>query len=326
MTRIAVLTLGGTIAMRDQGAGALPALGPAELLDNLGLNGEGIEIVPEAVANVPSGHLTLDDVYGLARRVVAMLAAGADGVVVTQGTDTLEETAFALDLLLSGLLLSGPAPVVVTGAMRAASALAPDGPANLRAAILTAAAPEARGRGVLVVMNDTIHAAAAAVKTHTQALDAFRSYGGGPLGAMVEGGARFYATLAPLPSVPLPEAARSRVVLLKTYLGDDGALVAMLGAVDGLVVEGLGGGHVSPAFADRLQDLAARVPVILATRCAEGRVLTRTYAYPGSEIDLIGRGLIPAGALSGVKARLALAILLDGGATRAAVTKFFAAC
>lgn len=321
MVAISLFTLGGTIAMRDQGSGATPALGPDELVAGLGLEGAGIRLRAEAVTNLASGHLTLDHLYDLARRVRAALADGADGVVVTQGTDTLEETAWALDLLVPG-----DAPVVITGAMRTASSLASDGPLNLRDAIAVAADPSARGRGTLAVLNNTVHAARVVAKAHTVRVDAFVSRDGGPLGLVREGRIDWTAAPGRSASLPLPAAVRARVPLLGTWLGDDGTTLRALADSDiqGLVIEGLGGGHVPPPLIETLGTLAARIPVVLSTRCAAGPVLSHTYGYAGSERDLIARGLIPAGPLAGVKARLALALMLDGGAGTDKIKAFFA--
>ncbi|MDA5192525.1 asparaginase [Govanella unica] len=322
MVAISLFTLGGTIAMRDEGGGARPALGPAELMAGLDLDPAHVDLTAEAVVNLPSGHLTLDDIYDLARRIRAAIDDGAEAVVVTQGTDTLEETAFALDLLLDV-----DQPIVITGAMRAASTLGTDGPTNLHAAILTAADPTARGRGVLVVLNDSVHGARGVTKAHTSRVDAFRTRDGGPIGLIAEGRIVWAGALTRSPRLVLPLQARARVPVYTSYLGDDGVALLALAAMDlqGLVVEGFGGGHVPPALGQTLESVAAQVPVVLASRCAEGPVLTQSYGYAGSERDLIARGLIPAGNLAGVKARLALTILLDGGADLERVKAFFAA-
>lgn len=320
MVAIAVFTLGGTIAMRDEGNGARPALGPDDLLAGLGLDQSGIDLRAEAVANLPSGHLTLDHIYDLAGRIRTAFTLGVHGVVVTQGTDTLEETAFALDILVGG-----DAPVIVTGAMRPASALGADGPANLRAAILAASDPRSRGRGVVTLLNDTVHAARDVTKGHTSRLDAFRARDGGMLGLMREGRIDWQKHGKRSATLPLPQSARSQVPLITTYMGDEGAgLKAVSGvAFAGLVIEGFGGGHVPPALIETLTVIAAEKPVVLATRCRDGSVLKRSYDYAGSEMDLMARGLISAGSLSGLKARLALAVLLDGKASQSDIRAFF---
>ncbi len=323
MTRIAVITVGGTIAMQDSGGGATPALGPEALVAALGINGANlttdIELDLHSFANVPSGHLTIDDIYGLARMVADKTANGADGVVITHGTDTIEETGFLLSLMCCG-------PVVLTGAMRAASSLSSDGPANLRDAILTASVGSRDGRdGVMVAMNGVIHGAWNVTKAHTSAVNAFQSRNGGPLGAVSEGRVDWYSIAQRHHDLlPIPMKSIARVPVLKTYLGDDGQVLRALGhAVDGLVIEAMGGGHVPLSLIDDLTALAKRCPVILATRCGDGSVLTKSYGYPGSEKDMITRGLIPAGSLSAIKARLAVIAFLDNKAATLDIQKFF---
>lgn len=320
MTVISLMTLGGTIAMRDEGSGARPADGPDALLRDLGLQDLGFSVSAIEICNRPSGHLTAGDIYALVPRIEEAFAAGATGLVITQGTDTLEETAFILDLLLAR-----GAPVIVTGAMRPASHLAPDGPANLRNALVAAAQPELRGLGVLVAMNDCLFAARDVVKGHSQRPDSFRSRDGALVGAMEEGHFRLISRPPALPPVPLPAAADARVPLLTTYLGDDGMAAQALASsgIDGLVVEGFGGGRTSHKMADALGELAASMPVLVATRCDQGSTGRATYGYAGGEMDLRRRGILHAGGLSGVKARAALAVLLDGGADIPAIREFF---
>ncbi|HEY8352116.1 MAG TPA: asparaginase [Sphingomonadales bacterium] len=320
MTVIGLMTLGGTIAMRDRGDGARPADGPEELLRNLGLADLGLEVAATEICNRPSGHLAIADIYALLPRIRHAFASGARGLVITQGTDTLEETAFILDLLLPH-----DKNVVVTGAMRPASHLAPDGPANLRNALLAASRPELAGLGVLVAMNDCLFAARDVTKGHSQRADSFRSRDGAVVGVVEEGSVQIICRPAPLPTLPLPDRAEARVPILVAHLGDDGMAARILGTsgIDGLVIEGFGGGRVSPGLADALGELAAVMPVVVATRCTEGATNRATYGYAGGEMDLRRRGVIHAGSLAGVKARAALAVLLDGGAGMAEIRAFF---
>lgn len=322
MTVISLMTLGGTIAMRDQGDGARPADGPDALLRNLGLQDLGISVSPIEICNQPSGHLTPGDIYALVPRIAEAFAAGASGLVITQGTDTLEETAFILDLLLAR-----GAPVIMTGAMRPASHMAPDGPANLRNALVAAARPELRGLGVLVAMNDCLFAARDVVKGHSQRPDSFRSRDDALVGVMEEGRFRLISQPVGLQRLRLPDGAQARVPLLTTYLGDDGTAAQAMASsgIDGLVVEGFGGGRTSPQMADVLGELAAGMPVVIATRCDQGATGRATYGYAGGEMDHRRRGILQAGGLSGVKARAALAVLLDGGADLAGIREFFKA-
>jgi L-asparaginase len=245
---IAVLSLGGTIAMTpdaDSG-GAVPRLGPDDLLAAVPQLRDVARLRTSAVRQVPGAHLTLEDVIELASAIEAEVASGADGIVVTQGTDTIEEVAFALDLLLDTSL-----PVVVTGAMRPAHLAGADGPANLLDAVRAASSAALHGVGTVVVLGGEIHAARLVVKTHTQSPAAFGSPLGGPLGWVGEGRPRLVARPAGSAALELPRDLRAgRVALLTATLGDDGTLLraAVAESFDGIVVEALGGGHLPEAM------------------------------------------------------------------------------
>jgi len=188
-----------------------------------------------------------------------------------------------------------------------------------------AASPAARGRGCLVVLADEIHAARYVRKSHTTSVAAFTSPLAGPLGLVAEGRV---VMLAPGPArlnIPAPAAASDvRTALVTMVLGDDGELLrAAAGRFEGLVVAGFGAGHAPAAVAADLGALAARIPVVLASRAGAGMVLAHTYAYPGSERDLRGRGLIGAGFLDPLKARILLHVLLAAGAGRAEIAAAF---
>lgn len=313
--RIALITLGGTIAMVEQGSGggAVPALGPDAVLAAL----DGVEDIAEvsttALSAVSSANLTLDRIADLARATREAIEGGARGVVITQGTDTIEEVAFALDLMLE----AGP-PVVITGALRLPELPGADGPANLLAAIRVAADPASTGLGVLVVMNDEIHSARHVRKAHTSRADAFSSAPLGPLGYLTEGRVR----LALHPGAPGPRLVYRGpprlVPVLTVGMGSVPAEIEPVldAPIAGAVVAAVGGGHVPAAMAEMLGAAAARMPLVLASRTGIGEVLRHSYGYAGAEIDLIGRGLIPAGRLCSVKARIALQMLLSAGASR----------
>jgi L-asparaginase len=314
---VTVFGLGGTIAMRrSDGGGAVPALSPAELVEAVpGLAESGIDVDVVDFRQVPGASVTFADVDAL---VAEIGRCPSDGIVVTQGTDTIEETSYLIDISYGG-----PKPVVVTGAMRNPSLAGPDGPANLLAAIQVAASPAAAGMGALVVFHDEIHAARRVRKTHTASPGTFRSPNGGPLGYVVEGDVRLLARVDNRTVVPASGAAR--VALVTLGLDDDGVLLEGLAdRVDGVVVAALGAGHVPFGLVDPLVELVGRVPVVLASRTGAGSVLTRTYGFPGSESDLVARGLIPAGFLDPAKARVLLRRLLAGGADAARVRAAFA--
>lgn len=310
--RLLVLSLGGTITMVPAaGGGMAPKLGAADLIASVPALAGVADLVAESPYHLASPSLSAAAVVGVAERVATALAGGLDGAVVIQGTDTIEETAFLLDTLVAS-----DRPVVVTGAMRGADAPGADGPANLLAAVRIAASPEARGLGTLVVLNDEIHAARFVQKAHTTLPSAFRSPLGGPVGAMIEGRPRFYTRVARLPALPLAPGAPAPVALLRFGMGEDGRLLAALGGLGyaGAVIEGMGAGHVPAESVEAVGRLAREIPVVLASRVMTGPVFRETYGYPGSEIDLIRRGVVPAGWLSGLKARLLLGLALrDGG-------------
>lgn len=320
--RLIVLSLGGTITMLPSAEGGItPKLGAAELVASVPALGEVAEIVAESPARLPSPSLTPAHLVDVARRIEDGFATGADGAVVIQGTDTIEESAFILDLLVPG-----DRPVVITGAMRGADAPGADGPANLLAAARVAASEEARGLGALAVLNYDIHAARFVQKTHTTLPSAFASPMVGPIGAVAEGRPRIFARVPRKPVLPATAGPPAEVALVRWAMGDDGRLLGALPGLGyaGVVIEGMGAGHVPADAAQAIGDLAARMPVVLASRSAAGPVFTETYGYPGGEIDLIRRGAIPAGMLSGLKARLLLGLALRGGAGKAAAAAAFA--
>lgn len=320
--RILVLSLGGTITMvSGAGGGITPKLGAAELVTSVPALADVAEIEAESPLRVASPSLTIGDLIDVAKRIEKAFADGADGAVVIQGTDTIEESAFLLDLLVEN-----ERPVVVTGAMRGADAPGADGPANLLSAVRVAAAPEARGLGTLVVLNYAIHAARFVQKSHTALPSAFLSPLTGPLGTMIEGRPHFHVRVARTPCLSAGDGPPAPVVLVKAAMGEDTRLFAHLANMGyaGVVIEGMGAGHVHADAAPVLGSLAARLPVVLASRVMTGPVFTETYGYPGGEIDLIARGLIPAGALSGLKARLLLSLVLRTIGDRQAIGNAFA--
>ncbi|MHB1569580.1 MAG: asparaginase [Acidimicrobiales bacterium] len=322
VVRVALLSMGGTIASISPalGAGVMPALEADDLARTLDTHA-GVAVSARTVRLMPSASFTFDDVLALVREVEVALGDGAIGVVVTQGTDDLEEVAFALDLLVDD-----ERPVVVTGAMRSADAPGADGPANLRAAVAAAVSPKARGLGTLVVMSDEIHAARYVRKTHSSRPSAFASPEAGPLGHLVEGEVRVATRVAAL-SLGARVDVVSPVALLRCTLGDDGRLVGALlsQGYRGLVVEGMGAGHVPVTMVEPLEELAREIPVVLASRTGSGSTLRHSYGFAGSEIDLLGRGVIAAGALDGLKARLALALALGSTEDRALAESRFGA-
>lgn len=300
-----ILGLGGTIAMapKREGAGVRPSLTADDL----------IAAAPELsdIARVKAETLSLKGSANLAFKEIVSLCEQAeqcasDGIIVTQGTDTMEETAF-----LANLLYQGTTPLVFTGAMRSPTQPGADGRANLLSAALTALSPEAPS--VCVVMNDEIHHPYYVMKSHTSNVAAFESPIRGPIGQVAENTVNFHPVRA-APLFQKPQQFAS-VALLSAVLDDDGNLFdTILGAgYAGLVVEGFGAGHVSEAIAEKLAVIANEIPVILSSRVRAGSVFERTYGYRGAEIDLLNKGLVPAGRLSGRKARILLSLILGLG-------------
>ena len=309
MKHIVILTTGGTIAMRhdETAGGAVPTLGSADF--RAALADLPVTTTVEEVCNLPSAHFTLDTLWTIRERAAAHATRPeVDGVVVTHGTDVLEETAMLLDLTVDS-----EKPVVITGAMRTASEPGYDGFANLGAAVRVAASDAARGLGTLVVFNDTVHAARYVTKSHTQATDTFRSLGWGPLGRLDADGLHIAWRVArrTIPSSRL----ECRVELIKLAVGmePDSLREAIARGARGVVLEALGGGRVPPWWLPAISEaIEAGVVVVVASRCPGGRVGDR-YGYAGAQRDLRAMGCLPAGYLNGQKARIGLMVVLGAG-------------
>jgi len=319
--RIDLFALGGTIAMKSTDNGAVPSVTAEELVGTAADFANGYEIVPHVVRQTASANISYEDIAELAALILRSVAAGSEGIVVTQGTDTLEETAFALDLLVET-----PVPVVVTGAMRHASATSGDGAANLVSALCVAGDSSAAGLGVVVVLNEEIHAAKFVRKMHTHKTSAFASPSLGPLGWIMEN--RAYIHLQPRKPTPKLSygAGRPFVPVIICAFGMSTRDVASFANdnPDGAVIAAMGCGHIPEMVVPEIEKLAREVPVILASRIGAGELCRSTYGSSGAEIDLLKRGLIPAGSLDSLKARVLLSILLSDGADRSRAASVFA--
>ncbi len=305
-THVIILTTGGTIAMRYDVAagGAVPTLGAADFTAALP---EGLpELRIEELVNLPSSHFTLETLATIRERVAALAAEpDVSGIVVTHGTDTMEETAYLLDLTVSG-----EKPIVLTGAMRTASEVGYDGYANLLAAVRVAAAPQARRVGAVVVFNDEIHAARRVTKMHTLNPATFQSPGWGPVGR-VEGDDVIIAHLPERRVLPW-RGLEPKVTLLKLAVGMGTDLLenALARSVRGVVIEALGGGRVPVWWLPVIERARERdVTVVIASRCPSGRVWD-SYGYPGAYHTLTDLGCLFAEGLNGQKARLKLMVEL----------------
>jgi L-asparaginase len=309
MGKLLFVFTGGTIAMKlDPGSGgAVPALSGAEILSFDPSLAQIAEIDVVDFAKIPGPHWTPQKMWELSELLrEALRRADIIGAVVTHGTDTLEETAYLVDLRHAS-----HKPVVFVGAMRNTSELSYDGPANLHAAARVAAAPESQKKGVLVVLNQTIHAASSATKTDTEQMETFQSPGFGPIGVVEPDLVIYYRLLSKRVTIDTP-GLEPRVDLFKMYAGADGRFIdqAREQGARGIVVEGTGRGNVPPAAIDAIQRaLDSGIPVVLASRCPTGRVLD-TYAYEGSGRDLRRRGVIFGGSMNGQKARIRLMLAL----------------
>jgi len=326
--RVSLFTLGGTIAWGGDADGVVRRLSGADLVESVpGLAESGVDLDVRDARALPSASLTFADILEVVASADEAVRAGATGVVLTQGTDSLEETAYLVDLVWPH-----SEPIVITGAMRDPTLAGADGPANLLAAIRVASASVARDLGAFVVFNDEIHAARWVRKTHATSPATFALPDAGPLGHVIEGDVRILvrpSRFEPL-SAPSPDAIEATVVPLHTMtLDDDATLLTHLlneraPKVSGLVVSAFGVGHVPASAAPVLEELAGRTPVVLTTRTGSGSVLRETYSAVGGEADLQRRGLINAGMLHPYKARILLRLLLAGGASAAEVRNEFA--
>jgi L-asparaginase len=304
--QIAILTTGGTIAMQHDAAagGAVPTLGVDDFTVALppGLP----ELWTEEVVNLPSSHFTLGTLETIRERVAGLVGeSGVAGVVITHGTDVLEETAILLDLTVPG-----HKPIVLTGAMRAASDVGYEGYANLLAAVRVAAAPQARGLGAVVVLNDQVHAARYVTKMHTLSPATFQSPGWGPVGR-VEGDAVVVGHLPERRVLPW-RGLEPNVSLLKLGVGVGVDLLedVLARGVRGVVIETLGGGRVPPWWLPAIERaLDKGVVVVIASRCPTGRIWD-SYGYPGAYRTLDGLGCFFAEGLNGQKARVKLMVVL----------------
>jgi L-asparaginase len=322
LRRVAVFALGGTIASSaDSGEAATVRITGPELLRSVPEASGIAAIEVHTPRMVPSGDLRLPDLFELRSLAETAVGSGVEGIVVTQGTDTLEETSYALELLTTL-----DAPIAFTGAMRNSSLPGSDGPANLLAAIRVAASPEARGLGSVVVFNDEIHSSRHVRKCHTTSPSAFASPGIGPLGYVSEDRVRILMRPNGRFHVDVPEgAAGARIAQAAVFFDDDGRLIEAVPLLGyrGLVVAAFGGGHVPSWVVPILAKVAEQIPVVFTSRTNAGESLRNTYAYPGSESDLISHGLIPAVSVGTSHAAVLLRLLLMAGVERDALAWCF---
>jgi L-asparaginase len=308
--RLAIYFTGGTISMKyDPEIGAaVPALSGREILDAVPGAGEVADVEVIDFGRFPGPHMTPRLMMDLSLQVRETLSRpDIDGVVVTHGTDTLEETAYLLDLTIAGAK-----PVAFVGAMRTSTELGWDGPSNLLSAMRVAADDSARELGVVVVMNETVLAASEATKTHTESFDAFQSPEFGPLGVVDK--ADVIIKRAPLKRAHLNTGEIVEPVwFIKMGAGFDSTLInaCIEAGAKGLVIEALGRGNVPPESVPGItRAISAEIPVVLVSRCLRGRVYD-SYGYAGGAKELRNLGVIFADFMSGQKARIKLSLGLS---------------
>jgi len=320
---IVLLFTGGTISMRHDPAsgGAVPSLSGRDILALAPAIEKIAEVEVVDFGAYPGPHMTIDRMWALRNTIAEQLRRSeVQGVVVTHGTDSLEESAY-----LAARSLATTKPVVFTGAMRTASDLSWDGPANLGAAVRVAASEETTGFGVLVSMCDRIFSALDVTKSHTHAVDSFESPGLGPLGVVDDGQVVFRRALPELQPPLCPPSLGGPVDIVYSWAGSDSRLLdASRRDALGVVIAGMGRGNVPPAMIDgidRWHDDGK--PVIIASRVQRGRV-GRTYGYPGGARRLHERGAILAGSRRPQQARIDLMLALGGGLTLDEIRELFA--
>ncbi len=312
---IVLLFTGGTISMRHDATagGAVPKLSAREIVAATRGIEEIADLEVEDWGAYPGPHMTMERMWALRNRIVHHLSrADVDGVVLTHGTDTLEESAY-----LCARSIDSEKPIVFTGAMRAASDLGWDGPANLLDAARVAASEDARGYGVMVVMGSRVFAGADVTKAHTHMLDAFESPGLGPVAVVDDGRVIFRRALAPVGPVLDPSELALPIDIVVAYAGADARMLDACRTLGrGLVIAAMGRGNIPPAMAAGITPwLEGGRPVVVASRATRGRV-GPTYGYPGGGRRLVEQGAIFAGSRRPQQARieLALALGLDMGA------------
>lgn len=326
LKNITILATGGTIA--GQAASATQMTGYTagvfsvqDLLNGVPGLDELAHISGEQVCNIDSSSMTDALLLQLAQRANELLArTDVDGLVITHGTDTLEETAYFLNLVLKS-----SKPVVVVGAMRPATAVSADGPLNLINAVKVAVQEESAGRGVLVVMNDEIYGARDVSKTNTTNVATFKAPGGAPLGFIVGGIVRYYYNSSRLHTVSTPFtvdvlSTLPRVDIIYTHVGEDGALIEAVVAAGakGIVYAGSGMGSVHEAAEPALVAAAAKgVAVVRASRTGSGIVAEGLARWTQA-------GFIPADNLNPQKARILLQLALTVASDRDKIKEMFA--
>ncbi|MFT4413122.1 asparaginase [Fredinandcohnia humi] len=309
MKKILIIHTGGTIAMsEDKDTGAVHPNGQNPLHQTTDALTSIADIIVEEPFQLPSPHINSNEMLKLKELIEAkIISEQIDGVVITHGTDTLEETAYFLDITVQSDL-----PIVITGAMRSSNELGADGPYNLISAVRVAASNFAIGKGVLVVFNEEIHTAKNVTKTHTSNIATFQSPQYGPIGIVSKRGVAFHHTPTIRETYDVRNISKN-VILLKAYAGMDGSIITAVRTLnlDGLVIEALGQGNLPPTMVKELKELIQNgIPVVLVSRCFNGYVQD-VYSYEGGGRQLKELGVIFSNGLNGQKARIKLLVALE---------------
>ncbi|WP_407798290.1 asparaginase [Staphylococcus aureus] len=320
MKHLLVIHTGGTISMSQDQSNKVVTNDTNPISMHQDVINQYAQIDELNPFNVPSPHMTIQHVKQLKDIILeAVTNKYYDGFVITHGTDTLEETAFLLDLIL-GI----EQPVVITGAMRSSNEIGSDGLYNYISAIRVASDEKARHKGVMVVFNDEIHTARNVTKTHTSNTNTFQSPNHGPLGVLTKDRVQFH-------HMPYRQQALENVndklnlPLVKAYMGMPGDIFSFYSreGIDGMVIEALGQGNIPPSALEGIQQLVSlNIPIVLVSRSFNG-IVSPTYAYDGGGYQLAQQGFIFSNGLNGPKARLKLLVALSNNLDKAEIKSYF---
>ncbi|HFN8257583.1 TPA: asparaginase [Staphylococcus aureus] len=320
MKHLLVIHTGGTISMSQDQSNKVVTNDTNPISMHQDVINQYAQIDELNPFNVPSPHITIQHVKQLKDIILeAVTNKYYDGFVITHGTDTLEETAFLLDLIL-GI----EQPVVITGAMRSSNEIGSDGLYNYISAIRVASDEKARHKGVMVVFNDEIHTARNVTKTHTSNTNTFQSPNHGPLGVLTKDRVQFH-------HMPYRQQAlenvndKLNVPLVKAYMGMPGDIFSFYSreGIDGMVIEALGQGNIPPSALEGIQQLVSlNIPIVLVSRSFNG-IVSPTYAYDGGGYQLAQQGFIFSNGLNGPKARLKLLVALSNNLDKAEIKSYF---
>ena len=314
--KILVLHTGGTISMQADASGAV-VTSSDNPMNHVSNPLEGIQVHALDFCNLPSPHIKPKHMLALYQKIKEE-AANYDGVVITHGTDTLEETAYFLDTMEVPHM-----PIVLTGAMRSSNELGSDGVYNYLSALRVASDDRAADKGVLVVMNDEIHAAKYVTKTHTTNVGTFQTPTHGPLGLITKREILYFKTAEPRVRFDL-DHIQGLVPIISAYAGMTDELIDMLDLeqLDGLIIQAFGAGNIPKETAQKLESLLQKgIPVALVSRCFNG-IAEPVYAYQGGGVQLQKSGVFFVKELNAQKARLKLLIALNAGLTGQALKDY----